>query len=151
MVGKGENTALIFNNLYKFRWTICLVHPIIFPIFPGLQTSSSYIFSTQLTISHFYTSHALAKGSLTHYQTTNFRLFQTERVCRRPFQIWRKWQKVIQMGRKHSGKRRNCMLQAVFSKGLFPRGVKRCDCVGMGYPFPKQALVFMCLQQVFWK
>ena len=27
---------------------------------------------------------------LTHYQTTNFRLFQTERVCRR------KWKKVIQ-------------------------------------------------------
>ena len=24
---------------------------------------------------------------LTHYQTTNFRLFQTERVCRRQFQI----------------------------------------------------------------
>ena len=31
---------------------------------------------------------------LTHYQTTNFRLFQTERVCRRQFQIQRKWQKV---------------------------------------------------------
>ena len=25
--------------------------------------------------------------ALTHYQTTNFRLFQTERVCRRQFQI----------------------------------------------------------------
>ena len=24
---------------------------------------------------------------LTHYQTTNFRLFQTERVCRRQFQF----------------------------------------------------------------
>ena len=69
---------------------------------------------------------------LTHYQTTNFRLFQTERVCRRQFQIWRKRQKVIQLGRKHYGKRRNCSLRAispfptVFSKGLFPRGVKRC-------------------------
>ena len=42
--------------------------------------------------------------TLTHYQTTNFRLIQTERVCRRQFQIWRKWQKVIQMGRKHWGK-----------------------------------------------
>ena len=48
------------------------------------------------------------KLSLTHYQTTNFRLFQTERVCRRQFQIWRKWQEVIQTGRKHCGKRRNC-------------------------------------------
>ena len=52
---------------------------------------------------------------LTHYQTTNFRLFQTERVCRRQFQIWRKWQKVIQTGRNHTGKRRNCSLWANFS------------------------------------
>ena len=75
---------------------------------------------------------------LTHYQTTNFRLFQTERVCRRQFQILRKWHKVIQTGRKHCGERGNCLLRAispfptVFSKGLFPRGVKRCHCVGMG-------------------
>ena len=37
-----------------------------------------------------------------------------------------------------TGKRRNCSLQAIspfptmFSKGLFPRGVKRSHCVGMG-------------------
>ena len=43
------------------------------------------------------------------------------------------------MGRKHCEKRRNCSLRAispfptVFSKGLFPRGVKRCHCVGMGW------------------
>ena len=42
------------------------------------------------------------------------------------------------MGRKHCGKRKNCSLRAfflfptVFSKGLFPRGVKRCHCIGMG-------------------
>ena len=46
--------------------------------------------------------------------------------------------KVIQMGKKHCGKRRNCSLRAispfptVFSKGLFSRGVKRRHCVGMG-------------------
>ena len=79
-----------------------------------------------------------AHETLTHYQTTNLRLSQTERLCRRQFQIGRKWQKVIQMGRKHCEKRRNCSLQAispfptVFSKSLFPRGVKRCHCVGMG-------------------
>ena len=78
------------------------------------------------------------QGLLTHYQMTNCRLFQTVRVCRWQFQIWRKWQNVIQMGRKHCGKRRNCSLRAispfptVFSKGLFPRGVKRRHCVGMG-------------------
>ena len=75
---------------------------------------------------------------LTHYQTTNLRLFQTERVCRRQFQIRRKWQQDIQTGRKHCGKRRNCSLRAispfltVFSKGLFSMGVKMCHCVGMG-------------------
>ena len=68
---------------------------------------------------------------LTHYQKTNFRLFQIERVCRRQFQIWRKWQKVIQMGRKHCGKRRNCSLRAispfspsVFLKACFPGASK---------------------------
>ena len=76
--------------------------------------------------------------TLTHYQTTNSRLFKTERVRGRQFQIGRKWQKAIQTGRKHCGKRRNCSLRAispfpiVFSKGLLPRGVKRCYCVGMG-------------------
>ena len=35
---------------------------------------------------------------------TNFKPFQTERVCRRQFQIGRKWKKVIQTGRKDSGK-----------------------------------------------
>ena len=43
----------------------------------------------------------ITKPTLTHYQMTNFRLFQTERVCRRQFQIWRNWQKFIQTGRKH--------------------------------------------------
>ena len=35
----------------------------------------------------------LSGQELTLSQTTNFRLFQTERVCRRWFQIWRKWKK----------------------------------------------------------
>ena len=65
------------------------------------------------------------KCTKTHYQTTNFRFFQTERVCRQ-FQIWRKWKNGIQTGRKHRGKRRNCLLRAispfptVFQKACFP-------------------------------
>ena len=45
-----------------------------------------------------------------------------------------KWKKVIQTGRKHCGKRGNCSLRGispfptVFSKGLFPKGVKRSLC-----------------------
>ena len=62
---------------------------------------------------------------LTLSQTTNFGLFQSERVCRRQFQFWWKWQKNPQKGRKHCGKRRNCSLGAIspfptlFSKELF--------------------------------
>ena len=82
---------------------------------------------------------------LTHYQMINFRLFQTERVCRRQFQIWQKWQKVIQMGRKHCGKRRNCLLRAispfltVFSKGFVSQGRQKVSLCGNGFKlFPKQ-------------
>ena len=57
----------------------------------------------------------------THYQT-NFRLFQTERVCSRQFQIWWKWKQVIQTSRKHCGKRRNCLLRAI---SAFPTVFKR--------------------------
>ena len=83
-----------------------------------------------------YPVHPLANNSRSVF--TKHSLTQTGRVCRRQFQIWWKWQKVIQTGRKHCGKKRNCSLRAislfftVFSKGLFPRGVKRCYCVGMG-------------------
>ena len=53
------------------------------------------------------------------------------------------------MGRKHRGKRRNCLLPAispfstVFSNGLFPRGVKRCHCVGRGISWMKMAVLQM--------
>ena len=76
----------------------------------------------------------LCGKELIHYHMTNFRRFQTERVCRRQFQFDKNGRK----GRKHYGKMRNCSLRAispfptVFSKGLFPRGVKRRHCVGMG-------------------
>ena len=44
---------------------------------------------------------------------TNFRLFQNERVCRWQFQIWWKWQNILQKDRKQYGKRRNCSLRAI--------------------------------------
>ena len=77
--------------------------------------------------------------SLSLSQTTLFRLFETERIRRRQFQIQWKWQKVLHMGRKHCGKRRNCSLRAispfltVFSKGLHCRHVKTRACLGRGY------------------
>ena len=75
---------------------------------------------------------------LTLSQTTNFKLFQTERVCRRKFSFLSKWQKLLQMGRKPCGKRRNCLSQAlspfpsVFSKDLYCRQVKIRACLGKG-------------------
>ena len=71
-------------------------------------------------------------------QTTYFKFFQTERVCRWQFQIWCKWQKVPQMGRKHCEKRRNCSLWAitpfptVFSRHLYCRHIKTKACLGQG-------------------
>ena len=50
---------------------------------------------------------------ITLSQTTNFLLFQTERVCRQQFWITCKWRKILQVGRKHCGKRRNCSLWAI--------------------------------------
>ena len=72
----------------------------------------------------------LYKISLTHYQMTNFRLFQTERVCRRQFQIWRKWQKVIQTGRNTVGKgeiaryEQFLLFPQCFQKACFPGASK---------------------------
>ena len=72
-------------------------------------------------------------------QTTNFRLFQTQRVCRwQFFKIWGKWRKVFWKGRKHCWKRRNCLLRAispfptVVSKDLFCRHMETRACLGMG-------------------
>ena len=52
--------------------------------------------------------------SHTFSQRTNFRLFQTERVCKRQSSMWcNKWQKVLQKG-KNTGKMGNCLLRAFF-------------------------------------
>ena len=54
---------------------------------------------------------------LTHSNKTNSKLFQTESVCRRHIQIWWKMQKVLEVGGRHCGKRRNCSLRVIY---LFP-------------------------------
>ena len=76
---------------------------------------------------------------LTLSQVTNFGLFQTDRVCRRQFEICWKWRKVLWIGRKHHGKRRNCLLRGissffntVFSKDLYCRRIKTRICLGEG-------------------
>ena len=95
---------------------------------------------------------------LTLSQTSNFGLFQTERVCRWQFQIWWKWQKVIKMSRKHCGKRRNCLLQAispfptVFSNDLCCRHVKARVFFGKGLTLYHMIETFNnILVDNFWK
>ena len=50
---------------------------------------------------------------LTLSRMTTFRLFQTEKGCWGQFQTLWKRQIVLQMRRKHCGKRRNCSLQTI--------------------------------------
>ena len=52
---------------------------------------------------------------------TNFRLFQTGRLCRRQFQIWRKWQKLSNWV-ENTWKRKNCSSRAI---SPFPSVFKR--------------------------
>ena len=71
---------------------------------------------------------------ITLSQMTNFRTFQTGRVCKPQFQIRWKWWEVLQTGRKHFGKRRNfsfsnsvfkrLVLQTCKNKGLFGKVLK---------------------------
>ena len=60
----------------------------------------------------------IQSSTLTLSQMTNFRLFQNRRVWRRQFQVWWKWWKVLKIGRKHCGIRRNWSLVWLFGKDL---------------------------------
>ena len=78
------------------------------------------------------------KFRLTLFQTTNFRTFRTQKICRRQFQIENDGRKIPETGRKHWGKRRSCSLRAtspfptVFSKDLHLRHVKTRACLVEG-------------------
>ena len=99
-------------------------------------------FLSSANVFNFRKSNSLSfDKDLTLSQTTNFRLFQTERVCRRQFQTWWKGQKVILTGRKHWEKEKllvtsnfsishsvfkgpvlqTCKNQGLFGKGLISR------------------------------
>ena len=82
-----------------------------------------------------------SKG-LTLSQTTNFRLFQTERVCRRQFEISYKWRNVLKRCRKHWAKEKllfmsnfsfshsvfkRLVLQTRKNQGMFWKGLKYAD------------------------
>ena len=98
---------------------------------------------------------------LTLFQTTNFRLFQTQGVCTQQFQNWWKWCKIVLKGRKHCGKRRKLLGMSDFSfsksvfnrpelltcknKGLFGKGLKYFN------PFPNNPWFLWPTKEGFWK
>ena len=89
---------------------------------PG-QTTAANDFKT--TISPITRRQILDSSKLKEFADDNFRFDENGK-------------KLSKRVEKNCGKKRNCSLRAispfptVFSKGLFPRGVKRCHCVGMG-------------------
>ena len=121
---KGDNCQYIF---------FARIMPIVLLIFFTIQhLPKQYSLRILLGDNNYW-------NSITLSQMSNFRLLQTERVCRQQFQIWWKWQKVLQKGREHCRKRRNYSLRAispfpaVFSKDLYCRQVKTRACLGKGY------------------
>ena len=100
----------IFNTPEKGYWRRCGTEKII-------TTTRSEINLVLSVTSTLLSAKALKiRKSWTLSQTTNFRCFQTERVCRLQFQIQWKWYKVIQMGRKYCGKRRNSTFPEFFQR-----------------------------------
>ena len=73
---------------------------------------------------------------ITHYQRTNFRLFQIESICRWQNKCIQKIEISFGKGRKHCEKRGKCWLPAfspfltMFSKASFTWALKTRDCLG---------------------
>ena len=76
-----------------------------------------------------HNSNVVQNNGLTHYQTTKFRLFQTKRFADDNFIFDKNGRKLSKWVENTVGKgeiRAISPFPTVFSKGLFPRGVKRC-------------------------
>ena len=120
------------SQMHCEKWKKCWL-----PAFSPFPTLSSKGFLLIVSKSPDWMVKSLI-SDLTLSQPTYFRLPQTGRVCRGQFWIWWKWQKVLQTGRKHCGKRKNCSLRgislfpSVFSKSLDCRHVKTKACLGKG-------------------
>ena len=86
--------------------------------------------------------------SLSLSQTANFSLFQTESISRQQFQIWWKWQKVLQKGRKMLWDKEKLLIKSnfssfhSFSKDWFCRHVKSRACLGkVKFPLARGLLI----------
>ena len=126
-VGKGE----IAQNKQFLLFTQCVLPfwRIFWHFHQSKLLSENFRFESQ----QFVIWERLRRTHLTNYQTTNFKLFQNERVCRRQFQICRKWKKVIQTGRKHWEKEKSLNTSNFsLSHSVFNRLVsQRCQKVSL--------------------
>ena len=115
----------------------CAWYHVHWPIRSNFGDNSNHGITERYVLFTFLLSSS-AQVLLTLSQTTNFWLFQTERVCRRQFQIWWKWQKVLQRGGKHWEKEKllfrsnfsfsdsvfkRLVLQTRWNLGLFGKGL----------------------------
>ena len=89
----GDKGEILITSIFSFSHNVSTLSNTGILIFPAFNLSSANAFNLVQP-----RKLSFGKGSscllselsslvLTHYQTTNFRLFQTERVCRRQFQI----------------------------------------------------------------
>ena len=134
-----------FNNIL-FYWSSCILLVKLVKLQFYWSSYNTTCQSTSHILTIFYKSylfHHFAFAFLTHTLRASFRLFQTQRISKWQFWIWWKWHQVIQKGRKHCGKRRNCSSWAiysfptVFSKELYCRHVKTRACFGKWKAIPK--------------
>ena len=114
-----ETEKMLVTSIFSFS------HNVFYSV--SVQTSSFelHLFCCLQMLS-VWSEILLSDIELTHNQMTNFRLFQTERVCRQQFQIGRKWKKVIQTGRKHWEKEELLIMGSFsFSHSVFKRLVSQ--------------------------
>ena len=119
-------------------------------IIPGMKRSDFVVKVTAYRRTGIFLPYDMIYPSLTHYQTTNFRLFQIERVCRQQFQIWWKWKKVIQTGRNHWEKEK-LLVTSNFSfsfsvfKRLVSQGCQKVLLCGNGLNWRGASLNLSCI------
>ena len=104
-----------------------------------------------------YTSVGFFLVYLTHYQMTNFRLFQIKKIADDNFKFDEKGRMLSKrventVGKGELARYKQFLLFPVFSKGSFPRGIKRCQngltlyhTIAIFNPFPnKPAVLSVC-------
>ena len=93
----------------------------------NLNSIATFILSSANALNLNHSKNLSFGKELTHYQTTNFRLSQTERFCRRQFQTSRKWQKLSNWVENTVGKGEIFRYEQFL---LFPRCFQKASLAG---------------------